>query len=81
MEGTDKHSIFVENLLKMIDENAKVNLREITKERMKKEGWTQAELAFLMGTTKQVVSNWLNGRQNLRYELVERLLQVLQYKP
>lgn len=61
----------------MIDENAKVNLREITKERMKKEGWTQVELAFLMGTTKSVINGWLKGRHGLEQEKIERLLVLL----
>lgn len=61
-----------------IDERAKIDLRAITKKKMEEKMWNQVELAMLLGTTKQVVSNWLNGRQNLRYELVERLLQVIE---
>lgn len=61
-----------------IDDRAKVDLRAITKKKMAEKMWNQVELAMLLGTTKQVVSNWLNGRQNLRYELVERLLQVIE---
>lgn len=60
-----------------IDEKAKVNLRKITEKRMEKEGWSQAELARYLGTTSQVVNNWLKGRQNLAYERIERLLQIL----
>ena len=62
----------------MIDEKAKVDLRAITRKKMEENMWNQVELAKYLGTTKQVVSNWLNGRQNLRYELVERLLQVIE---
>ena len=62
----------------MIDEKAKVDLRAITRKKMEENMWNQVELAKYLGTTKQVVSNWLNGRQNLRYELIERLLQVIE---
>lgn len=62
----------------MIDEKAKVDLRAITRKKMEENMWNQVELAKYLGTTKQVVSNWLNGRQNLRYELIERLLQIIE---
>ena len=65
----------------VIDTKAKVNLREITRNKMEQEGWSQRELAFRLGTTSQVVNNWLHERQNLSYELVERLLQVLEIYP
>lgn len=62
----------------MIDERAKIDLRAITRKKMEENMWNQVELAKYLGTTKQVVSNWLNGRQNLRYELIERLLQIIE---
>lgn len=60
----------------MIDEKAKVNLREIAKTELKKRGWKQSELAMMLDMTKQSMSNYFHERQNLTYEQVERLLHV-----
>ena len=64
----------------MIDENAKVNLRELTRRKMKQEKWSQAELAYLLGTTKSVVCDWLHERRDFGQERIERLLQLLEAK-
>ena len=64
----------------MIDEKARVNLRAITRIKMEENGWTQVELAKLLGTTKSVVNGWLHERHDLSQERIERLLQVLGVK-
>jgi len=65
-----------ENKRTMIDEKAKVNLREIANKKLAESGWKQTELAQMLGLTKQGMNNYLKGRANLTYEQVERLLQV-----
>lgn len=62
----------------MIDEKAKVNLREITKRKLEERGWKQVELAKMLGMSKQNINDYLHERSNLTYEQVERLLQILQ---
>ena len=64
----------------MIDEKAKVDLRAVTREKMNREGWSQSDLAFLLGTTPQVVCDWFKERSTFGQERIERLLKLLEAK-
>lgn len=61
----------------MIDEKARVNLRAVTAKRMDKEGWSQADLARMLGTTRSVVCDWLHERGDFGQERIECLLELL----
>lgn len=61
----------------MIDDKGRVNLRAITAKRMEKEGWSQADLARMLGTTRSVVCDWLHERREFGQERIECLLSLL----
>ena len=60
----------------MINEK-KIDLRVITSKRMKQEGWSQADLARMLGTTRSVVCDWLHERREFGQERIECLLSLL----
>lgn len=61
----------------MIDDKGRVDLRAITAKRMEKEGWSQADLARMLGTTRSVVCDWLHERSEFGQERIECLLSLL----
>lgn len=61
----------------MIDDKGRVDLRAITAKRMKREKWSQADLARMLGTTRSVVCDWLHCRKDFGQERIECLLELL----
>lgn len=55
----------------------RTDLRMLTRQMMRIRKWTIQDLADHMGTTRQVMSNWLNGSKGLGYDRVERLLWLI----
>ena len=53
------------------------DLRKAIKEAAEQQAVKQAELAKAAGVTRQTVSNWMAGRNQIRADAVERMMDRL----